>query len=367
MKDKKLRVPKAMRDPRSLEENQEGSDSESDQDQVMNYLPSASPSRTNIQPSTCSPPGSAIDMLIQRSRNANPKFDSDNSYHFSDEDETTVGTAFEPIELLYSWVKRLQSHEKKNQELLKKLHTEARQHRTLRTSVVVLCAVTVFLSVANIGTSLAAARLSRDTTVVGNDLVSLGGVRLGTTSKDIVVDMKPWEAGRRRGLQIDSNDTPEKGDFCTNAPTHATCHIGGTITSSSAALLYESFCPGFQELGYCSGEGVERLILNCNGRMSMLFGGLNLPPTPPTDIGGFMAYPSDSRGYVGKAAVYLFGRLIPCTQEFTVGMYCPTEEENRLTTMSGEITDECLVFVAWEPGVCLGKVELCGTPTVALS
>lgn len=367
MRAKKIRVPKTMRDAQSLEENlPEGSDSDNERDQVS-YLPSKSPSAVTTHSNTGSPSASAIDLLIQRTRGPNSRFgDSDNSYHFSDEDETTVATS-DPLEKLYLWVKTLQSHEKKNQELLKKLHSEARQHRNLRRSGIVLCALTVFLSVANIGTSLAAARLAKDTTVSGNDLVSMGGVRLGTTSKDVVVEMKPWDASRRRGLQIDSNDDPESGDFCTHAPNRAACHIEGTITSSSAALMYESFCPGFQELGYCSGEGVDRLTLNCNGRMSTIFGGAKIPPTPPTDIGGFVAYPTDGRGYIGQAAVFLFGRLIPCVQEFTVGMYCPTEEEDMLTTMTGDVTDDCLVFLAWEPGTCLGKVELCGTPTVALS
>ena len=366
MRAKKLQVPAPMRDAQSLEESNhspEGSDS--DQDQTMNYLPSKSPSADH----TGSPSQSAIDMLIQRTRGTNhPRFgDSDNSYHFSDEDETTQATS-DPLEKLYLWVKTLQSHEKRNKELLKKLHAEVRQHRSLRIGVILLCALTVFLSLANIGTSLVAARLAKDSTVAGDDLVSMGGVRLGTTSKGMVVNMTPWDGSkRRRGLQLDSNDAPAKANFCTYAREDAACRVQGTITSGSASLLYESFCPGFRELGYCRGDGVDRLILNCNGRLSTLYGGAKLPPTPPTEADGFMAYPSETRGYVGEAAVYLFGRPLPCVQPFTVGMYCPTDEENMLTTESGEISDECLVFLEWEPGTCLGKVELCGASIVAPS
>jgi hypothetical protein len=362
-KSKQLQVPAAMRDAQSLEENSpEGSDSENDLDQVSSYLPSKSPSaNSNSGPTSTS----AIDLLIQRTRG--PRFgDADNSYHFSDEDETTQATS-DPLEKLYLWVKTLQSHEKRNQELLRKLHSEAKQHQNLRMGVILLCALTVFLSLANIGTSLVAARLSKDTTVSGDDLVSMGGVRLGTTSKDVVVNMMPLDASKRRALQVDSNDPAMRGNFCTYARDNAACNVEGTVTSSSAKLLYDSFCPGFQELGYCSGEGVDRLILNCNGRLSTIFGGPQIPPTPPTEVDGFVAYPTDGRGYVGEAAVYLFGRVLPCVQPFTVAMYCPTEEENMLTTMTGEPSDECLVFLAWEPGTCIGKVELCGAPTEALS
>lgn len=366
MRAKQLKVPVPMRDAQSLEENNspEGSDNE-DQDQ-LSYLPSKSPSSAD-HPHKGSPSQSAIDMLIQRTRGNNPRFgDSDNSYHFSDEDETTQATS-DPLEKLYLWVKTLQSHEKRNKELLKKLHSEAKQHRNLRRGVILLCALTVLLSLANIGTSLVAARLAKDSTVSGDDLVSMGGVRLGTTSKDVVVNMIPWDGTKRRGLQVDSNDAPSKGNFCTYARDDAACRVEGTITSGSASLLYDSFCPGFRELGYCSGDGVDRLILNCNGRLSTIYGGTQLPPTPPTETDGFIAYPTDGRGYVGEAAVYFFGRPLPCVQPFTVGMYCPTDEENMLTTMSGEISDECMVFLAWEPGTCLGKVELCGAPVVAES
>lgn len=76
-----------------------------------------------------------------------------------------------------------------------------------------------------------------------------------------------------------------------------------------------------------------------------------------------MAFPSKTRGYVGEAAVYMYGILLPCVQRFTTSMYCPFDNkagalDNHTFTGRGE-PDDCLVFSAWQP-TCFGKVLLCG-------
>lgn len=88
---------------------------------------------------------------------------------------------------------------------------------------------------------------------------------------------------------------------------------------------------------------------------STILGGHFLPDDAPAEQDGYMVYPTETDGYVAKAAVRLFGFLIPCVQEFTMGMYCPNatlQDEN-----GGQ--DSCLVFSAWQ-ATCPGSVLLCG-------
>ena len=273
------------------------------------------------------------------------------------------------IDKIYGIVEELHSQEQRNSMLIEDLRTEAKANSSLRKGIFLLCIFTVFLTIANIGTSLAAARLAKDTQVsYENDLQSSSsGVRLGTTAKDVVVNMDPVseELRMRRGrhLQVASdlmcpNTTAANANAVGNNVT-VLCELTGTMGSAEAERLYDLFCPGYKTLGFCTGSGVSKINLNCHGHLSTLFGGTQLPPTPPVSFDGMTAYPTEGKGYVGEAAVYLFGRLIPCVQDFSVGLYCPDEP---VVMDSGELNDDCMMFLSWEPGTCLGKVELCGRP-----
>lgn len=266
------------------------------------------------------------------------------------------------IDKIYGIVEELHSQEQRNSVLIEDLRTEAKANSSLRKGIFLLCIFTVFLTIANIGTSLAAARLAKDTQVsYYNDLQSSSsGVRLGTTPKDVVVNMDPVseELRMRRGrhLQVASDL------MCPNATDNnstALCELGGTMGSAEAERLYALFCPGYKSLGYCTGSGVSKINLNCHGHLSTLFGGAKIPPTPPVSYDGFTTYPTVGKGFVGEAAVYLFDRLIPCVQDFSVGLYCPDEP---VVMDSGELNDDCMMFLSWLPGTCIGKVELCGQP-----
>lgn len=272
------------------------------------------------------------------------------------------------IDKIYGIVEELHNQEKQNSMLIEDLRTEAKANSSLRKGIFLLCVFTVLLTVSNIGTSLAAARLAKDTQVsTNNDLQSSSsGVRLGTTPKDVVVNMNPiseeLRMRRSRHLQAASdlicpNITLANG---TDSQSPIRCQLSGTMGSAEAEKLYELFCPGYKTIGYCTGNGVSKINLNCRGHLSTLFGGAQLPPTPPVSADGMTAYPTEGMGYVGEAAVFLFGRLIPCIQEFTVGLYCPDEP---VIMDSGETNDDCMMFASWEPGICLGRVELCGAPS----
>lgn len=271
------------------------------------------------------------------------------------------------IDKIYGIVEELHSQEQRNSLLIEDLRTEAKANSSLRKGIFLLCVFTVFLTISNIGTSLAAARLAKDTQVsYYNDLQSSStGVRLGTTPKDVVVNMNPVsdELRMRRGrhLQVASDLMCPNTTLANATDGNSTirCELSGTMGSAEAERLYELFCPGYKTNGYCTGSGVSKINLNCHGHLSTLFGGAQLPPTPPVSFDGMTAYPTEGMGYMGEAAVFLFGRLIPCVQDFSVGLYCPDEP---VVMANGELNDDCMMFLSWEPGTCLGRVELCGRP-----
>jgi hypothetical protein len=280
----------------------------------------------------------------------------------------TQNQGFLGMDKIYGIVEELHSQEQRNSALIEDLRTEAKANSSLRKGIFLLCIFTVFLTISNIGTSLAAARLAKDTQVsYYNDLQSSSsGVRLGTTPKDVMVQMNPvseeLRMRRSRHLQA-ASDLMCPNVTAANAAIHNStilCELSGTMGSAEAERLYELFCPGYKTSGYCTGNGVSKINLNCHGHLSTLFGGSQLPPTPPVSFDGMTAYPTSGMGYVGEAAVFLFGRLIPCIQEFSVGLYCPDEP---VVMDNGELNDDCMMFLSWEPGTCLGRVELCGQPT----
>jgi len=168
---------------------------------------------------------------------------------------------------IYGIMESLHVHERRNAELFEELKRETRRNGSLRRGIFVLCAFAVLLTIGNIGTSLAAARLAKDTQVSSqNDLMSsASGIRLGTTSKEVTINVNPVsESTRRRHLQANKM-------LCKNLPDDASCDLQGEIDRASAIALYNQFCPKYSQLGSCQGDGVPKVALNCNGRMVSLW------------------------------------------------------------------------------------------------
>ena len=78
----------------------------------------------------------------------------------------------------------LQEEQKRSSELIDSIRTEHKRAVSFKRAVIALTGFVVLLAVANIGTSFVAVKLVKDMKVgTNNDLVTLSGQRLGTSSK----------------------------------------------------------------------------------------------------------------------------------------------------------------------------------------
>jgi hypothetical protein len=139
------------------------------------------------------------------------------------------------------------------------------------------------------------------------------------------------------------------------------CKIQGTIGIVAATQLYQTFCPPWniyvgtqsfltQEMcvTHAGGfGGVFETVLTCNGKTSTVYGGFgNLPQSTPSLDGGAVTFPYAGSGYEAQQVV---GSTGSCTQDYTLGMYCPIAEV------------PCYVFAAWQTSTCGGApVQVCG-------
>lgn len=315
------------------------------------FAPAVSPSADIPKPDT-----------VRRLSTTSRKFDREGKGYLDETelalrrmDSRNVGML--DVHKVYDIMKTLQDAQKDNAQLLGTLRRESQRNGSLRRAIVLLCVFSFLLSLANIGTSFAAARLAKDTRVNANgDLESTNTkVRLGTTAKEVTVTMEPLSESTRRSRRLRETSSLLCG---RSTPSGVNCTVQGEIRHDQAKLLYDQFCPSRTASGRCAGQGVRQVQLNCNGHFSTIYGGSLLPDTPPSVVGDFVAYPTDGRGYVADAAVHLFGILLPCVQGFSLSMYCPIDNTDP--------TETCLVFSAWEP-TCMGRVVLCGPTTITPS
>jgi len=134
------------------------------------------------------------------------------------------------------------------------------------------------------------------------------------------------------------------------------CKIQGAIDIVAASRIYREFCPAwniyvgrsFLTINMCLTHfwqyaGVPEIVLTCNDRSSIIYGGLaNLPMGTPDVAGGAVTFPAAGKGYLASQN---FGT---CSQIYRLGMYCPIAEI------------PCFVFAAWETSTCGRPVQVCG-------
>jgi hypothetical protein len=219
----------------------------------------------------------------------------------------------------------LQTEQKKSAALIQTIQDEHKKTLNLKKGLVALCCLALMLALANIGTAFAAAILSKDTTVSrNNDFTTLTGEVLGTTSKNVLITMQDVSSERRRHLQ------ESVFFYCSNANVRNTsnCYLAGEMTLGEADKLYQSFCPDFPESTTCTTGGVEKIILNCNGRRSTIFGGADLPemgPTTTTLDKEYTIYPTQSNGYATRQIQHAYYGSAACPVDLTLSIYCPTD------------------------------------------
>jgi len=240
----------------------------------------------------------------------------------------------------------LQEEQKRSSELIDTIRSEHKKAVSMKRAVIILTLFVVMLCIANIGTSFVAARLVKDTKVDQGayDLVSLDGTRLGTTSKQpefSLGSVADTPDARRRHLQSMQQVA------CGNTPAGYGCSLTGVITFENSISLYQQFCPGWpNDANICSGDGVDAVLLNCNGVRSKILGGIDLPADGPSvgDFGWtFWVFPSQYGDYTVQERVYPVNATNwnpGCLLEYKMSLYCPTDGS------------ECAVFASYNTTVC---------------
>lgn len=171
---------------------------------------------------------------------------------------------FLTMDKIHSIMEELQDEQRQNKDLLSSLQEESRRAVSYKRGVLLLCAFTLMLAISNIGTSLVAARLAKDTRVDGSDFADRNGNRLATTTKTVSIAMEPVSQHTRRRFLLDENEN----DICQKhvlAGNSGNCTIQGQMKYKDAKALYEQFCPSRDNQGRCQGDAVQQVELSCNG------------------------------------------------------------------------------------------------------
>ena len=212
------------------------------------------------------------------------------------------------IHNVYDLMRSLQESQKLSNELMTTLRREQKKSMNLKKGVIALIAFSFLLSLANIGTSFAAARLAKDTEISssGDLVVKDSQERVGTTSKVVAVTMKPpTESAQRRLQTIDGfdvcidlttgNSTTPLMAAESNSPS-VNCTLQGTMDYGVAVDMYRYFCHSWVPSvgGRCPtpNAGVDKLLVSCNGYNSVIFGGDHFPGQGPAVKFGHIYFPT---------------------------------------------------------------------------
>ncbi|KAL7560943.1 hypothetical protein ACA910_022431 [Epithemia clementina (nom. ined.)] len=269
------------------------------------------------------------------------------------------------IHNVYDIMRSLQDAQKLSNDLMTSLQREQKKAVNLKKAVIGLVIFAALLSVANIGTSFAAARLAKDTKISFNgDLVSKDtNSRVGTTDKIVGVRMNPMTEETRRRLQFDT---------CSAISANNTryCTAAGTMDYAVARDMYRQLCPSLVTIpGACPDldGGVERLHMTCGGKASIIRGGGDLPLQGPGNMAGstwFPALPASETTFTYLGSVHLIepttadgAAVVECEQNFQASVVCDlTQQGNECIMMSTPIEPYCeRIFVDGS------ALLLCGT------
>jgi len=151
----------------------------------------------------------------------------------------TQNRGFLTVDKLYVLMEGLQDEQKKSAELISALQEQQHRAINLKRAVIGLCGFALLLALANIGTSFAAARLAKETSVSeSGELVVKGtGVTIATANHvvEITVDIVPYdnstEGGDRRLLDGVDHDAIHRrmADICGQSGGNTVCRVQGEI------------------------------------------------------------------------------------------------------------------------------------------
>lgn len=255
------------------------------------------------------------------------------------------------IHNVYDIMKSLQDSQKLSNDLMESLRVEQKKAVTLKKAVLVLVCLAMFLSLANIATSFAAARLAKDTDVSSTGDLVLKGTesRVGTTDKIVDLSIQPLTEETRRRLQA-------KGGFDWCAPQVSAnkkyCRAQGLLDFGLARDMYRQFCPSLKGIGgKCPNlkGGVRELSISCNGIASTIYGGNKLPMQGPTKFPDKTVwFPTVSASTTSAPTTYsgvvqVFDPVTTtCAQKFSAAIICDQDTPKA----------ECIYFANMQAPYC---------------
>jgi hypothetical protein len=322
--------------------------------------------------------GKKPDLINRRLTTVSRKYDRQNKGYLDPTEQALrnmdrQNKGYLEIEQLYTLMERLQQEQRISSELMEEIRHEHKRSMTLKRGIVTLAIFAVLLALSNVGTSLVAARLAKDTTVDADthDLIVVKGTgssssisgteRIGTTSKNIEMVVQPIENNRRRHLaQVESMVCSS----VNNADDKKACSLQGKIQFEDMIQFHRQLCPGWpNQENLCLGGGAESIDFNCNGKRTTVLGGRFVPSEgPQIDTYAFlyMVFPTNGAPYKAQQVVYelqsqssgVFARQA-CLKDFDLGVMCQTNNT------------ECFLFGTFDAdGSCGGApIQLCGTPS----
>ena len=263
------------------------------------------------------------------------------------------------IHNVYEIMQSLKESQKLSHELMQTLQKEQKKSVNLKKAVIGLVIFAVLLSLANIGTSFAAARLAKDTEVSSNgDLVRKDSdTRVGVTDKLTGFTLQPIRnEEKRRRLAF---------DFCgpvNQAFDSQWCSVQATLDYTLAKTIYGKLCPDLTDVQSnlnCPdvNGGLSELHLTCNEVTSTIKGGAELPAKGPTVDYGLTWFPTLLDNSPGQRPLTTFvGSMIVsdpdpevwfCVQKFHASIVCNiTTDDDECLFLADPVAPICTIFNA---------------------
>lgn len=251
----------------------------------------------------------------------------------------------------------LLTEQKKSSELIDSIRAEHKKNMSLKRGLIGMGCFAVLLAIANIGTSFVAVRLVKDMKVGDtNDLTTMDGQRVGTTSKlPVFTYDEPANTdleSRRRHLAA-----MEQAACWNIGFNNKRCDLLGVLNFQKSMEIYQELCNAWQPNytpnfagSRCVGGGASNVLLDCNGVRSEIKGGFrHVPAEGPSIVDDgvwpYWSFPSKFGTYTVEEPVWFANETLrtsqnDCLLTYDLSVVCPTDGT------------ECGYFATYDETIC---------------
>ena len=276
------------------------------------------------------------------------------------------------LDKVYQIMETLQDEQKKSAQLIEVLQSEQKKAANLKKGICALVAFAILLACANIGTSFAAARLAKDTTIdpLTNSFVNKEtGERLAMSTKSSLFTMEPVSDEQRRRLAagtLNCEDVAGKGKKC---------FIAGRMRYSQALNFYTTFCPSWSGVYWpkaaCPDDSPDHITLQCGTVRTKVLGDASFPNGGPNsfvldDGSSYVTFPTPVDGYDIEQTVKYPWNNTECVQKLDLIINClvPAPPSPGGPPPDPNSGPDCDVMGAYPEGAlyCEAEIDFCTRP-----